>query len=214
MNIEKKTSPGKNQKSKQRKVRSDMLLDIRHIVGIILLFAQGLMKIIRESKDFYKLERGIHELTQKVSRQLLEWAGEKMDKKLMEDRDKKVWEVVGFRAKQVVSIFGEFTYRRRLYSNKETGETKFLLDEVVGIPTGARITPGIREIATKLATEMTFRKVTEILNYLFHHITAMTIWKAMQEVGDEIKKESEEKKEAVFEYKKYQRKKRKRRSFI
>ncbi|KUK09085.1 MAG: hypothetical protein XD49_0890 [Caldanaerobacter subterraneus] len=36
MNIEKKTSPGKNQKSKQRKVRSDMLLDIRHIVGIIL----------------------------------------------------------------------------------------------------------------------------------------------------------------------------------
>ncbi|NNG65645.1 hypothetical protein [Caldanaerobacter subterraneus] len=45
MNIEKKTSPGKNQKSKQRKVRSDMLLDIRHIVGIILLFARGLMKI-------------------------------------------------------------------------------------------------------------------------------------------------------------------------
>lgn len=79
-------------------------------MGIILLFIQGLMRIIRESKDFYELEKGIHELTQKVSRQLLEWAAEEMDKKLMEDRGKRVWEVVGFRAKQVISIFGEFTY--------------------------------------------------------------------------------------------------------
>ena len=112
MDVEKKTSPGKNQKSNQRKVRSEMLLDIRHIVGIILLFVQGLMKIIKESKDFYELERGIHELTQKVSRQLLEWAAEEMDRKLMENRDKRVWEVIGFRTKQVISIFGEFTYRR------------------------------------------------------------------------------------------------------
>ena len=79
-------------------------------MGIILLFIQGFMRIIRESKDFYELEKGIHELTQKVSRQLLEWAAEEMDKKLMEDRGKRVWEVVGFRAKQVISIFGEFTY--------------------------------------------------------------------------------------------------------
>ncbi|MBT1278989.1 UPF0236 family protein, partial [Thermoanaerobacter sp. AC272] len=73
-----------------------MLLDIRHIMGIILLFVQGLMKIISESKDFYELEKGIHELTQKVSRQLLEWAAEEIDRKLMENRDKRVWEVIGF----------------------------------------------------------------------------------------------------------------------
>ena len=200
MDVEKKTSPGKNQKSNQRKVRSEMLLDIRHIVGIILLFVQGLMKIIKESKDFYELERGIHELTQKVSRQLLEWAAEEMDRKLMENRDKRVWEVIGFRTKQVISIFGEFTYRRRLYRNKETGETKFFLDEVLGIPTGARITPGIREIATKLATEMTFRRAAKVLSYLFPHISSMTIWNVVQEVGDEIKNKSKEKKEAVFEY--------------
>ncbi|TCO63912.1 hypothetical protein [Caldanaerobacter subterraneus] len=39
------------------------------------------MKIIKESKDFYELERWIHELIQKVSRQLLEWTAEKMDRK-------------------------------------------------------------------------------------------------------------------------------------
>ncbi|ABY91699.1 hypothetical protein JCM16816_05190 [Thermoanaerobacter brockii subsp. lactiethylicus] len=46
-----------------------MLLDVRHIVGAILLFVEGLIKIIKESKDFYELEKGIHELTQKVSKQ-------------------------------------------------------------------------------------------------------------------------------------------------
>lgn len=91
-----------------------MLLDIRHIVGIILLFVQGLMKIIKESKDFYELERGIHELTQKVSRQFLEWTAEEMDRK------------------------------------------------------------GLREIATKLSTGMTFRRVAKVLSYLFFHISAMT----------------------------------------
>ncbi|WP_041589224.1 UPF0236 family transposase-like protein [Thermoanaerobacter wiegelii] len=75
-------------------------MDIRHIVGIILLFVQGLMRIIRESKDFYELERGIHELTQGISKQLLEWIAEEMDRKLMENREKRVWEVIGFRAKQ------------------------------------------------------------------------------------------------------------------
>ncbi|HGU6173310.1 TPA: ISLre2 family transposase [Escherichia coli] len=177
-----------------------MLLDIRHIVGIILLFVQDLMKIIRESKDFYELERGIHEVIQKVSKQLLEWVAEEMDRKLMENRDKRAWEIVGFRAKQVISIFGEFTYKRRLYRNKETGETKFLLDEVLGIPRSARITPGIREVATKLATEVPFRRAAEILSYLFPHISTMTIWRIVQEVGEEIKKESEEKKGIVFEY--------------
>ncbi|AIS52122.1 hypothetical protein TKV_c09430 [Thermoanaerobacter kivui] len=48
-----------------------MLLDIRHIVGIILLFVQGLTRIIRESKDFYELERGIHELNKKYRNNFL-----------------------------------------------------------------------------------------------------------------------------------------------
>jgi hypothetical protein len=46
MDVEKKR-PYRGKIKNQRKVRSDMLLDIRHIVGIILLFVQGLMKIIQ-----------------------------------------------------------------------------------------------------------------------------------------------------------------------
>jgi len=44
------------------------MLDVRPIVGGVLLFAEGLQKLIGECKDFYELEKGIHELTQKVCR--------------------------------------------------------------------------------------------------------------------------------------------------
>ncbi len=115
----------------KRKVRSD-ILNIRHIVGAILLFANGLIKIIKGSKDFYELEEGIHELTQRISNQIFAWAIEEIDTHLMKERDRNIWEVVGLRAKHVVSTFGEFIYRRRLYRNKQTGETKFLLDELLG----------------------------------------------------------------------------------
>ncbi|AEM78241.1 UPF0236 family transposase-like protein [Thermoanaerobacter wiegelii] len=176
------------------------MLDIRHIVGAILLFANGLIKIIKESKDFYELEEGIHELTQRISNQIFAWALEEIDTRLMKERDRNIWEVVGFRAKQVVSTFGEFIYRRRLYRNKQTGETKFLLDELLGWPSHSQITPRLREIAVKLSTEMPFRRAAEILSYLFPGISPMTIWKAVQELGEILKQDSEERRKEVFEY--------------
>jgi len=101
------------------------MIDIRQIVGGVLLFVSGLEKLIEECKDFYELEKGVHELTQKVCSQMLTWVLEQIDTRLMNERDRSKWEVVGFRAKTGISTFGEFIYRRRLYRNKESGESKF-----------------------------------------------------------------------------------------
>jgi len=38
------------------------MLNIRHIVGAVLLFINGLVKLISECKDFYELEKGTFEL--------------------------------------------------------------------------------------------------------------------------------------------------------
>lgn len=92
------------------------MLNIRHLVGAILLLHNGLTKILAESKDFYELEKGISELSQKVSSQMLIWTLEQLDLNLMNDRDRETWEVIGFRKKQVVSTIGEFTYKH--YCNK------------------------------------------------------------------------------------------------
>lgn len=175
------------------------MLDIRHIVGAVLLFVKGLVKLIGGCQDFYELERGVHELCQKVCNQILNWALDEIDTRLMHGRDRSIWEVVGFRTKTAVSTFGEFLLKRRLYRNKETGETKFLLDELLGWPERARITPYLREIAVRLSTELSFGRAAEILKYLVPNLSPMTIWRITREAGEVLQQEGEEKRAAVFE---------------
>lgn len=175
------------------------MLNIRHIVGAVLLFGSGLTKLIGECKDFYELEKGIHELCQAVCNQIFTWALEQIDTRLMNERDRNTWEVVGFRAKTAVSTFGEFLFKRRLYRNKKTGETKFFLDELLGWPARAKITPRLKELAVKLSTELSFARAAEILNYLVSGLSPMTVWQATQEVGEILQQEGKEKRVAVFE---------------
>ena len=175
------------------------MVDIRQIAGGILLFVSGLEKLIEECKDFYELEKGIHELTQKVCSQMLTWALEQIDTQLMNERDRSMWEVVGFRAKTALSTFGEFIYRRRLYRNKKTGESKFFLDEVLGWPFRAKVTPRLKELLIKLGSELSFGRAAEIVEYLAPGVSAMKVWQSLQEVGETLRQEGEEKRAAVFE---------------
>jgi len=91
-------------------------------------------------------------------------------------RDRSVWEVVGFRERAAVSSFGEFRIKRRLYRNKATGETKFFLDEVLGWPPRARVTPCLKGMAVKLGSELSFARAAEVMGYLVPGISAMTVW--------------------------------------
>lgn len=76
-------------------------------------------------------------------------------------------------------------------------ETKFFLDELLGLPSNAKMTPRLREIAAKLSTEMSFRRVADILSQLFLTISFMTIWKVKEEIGEEIQQHSKEKRKEV-----------------
>ncbi|SHJ19265.1 Uncharacterised protein family (UPF0236) [Desulfofundulus thermosubterraneus DSM 16057] len=175
------------------------MLNIRHIVGAVLLFVKGLIELLGSCKDFYELEKGIHELCQKVSNQIFTWALEQLDTRLMNERDRSTWRVVGFRDKTAISTFGEFLYKRRLYRNKKTGETSLFLDELLGWPARVRITPRLKELAVKLSTELSFARAADILSYLVPGVSPMTIWQATQEVGEVLQREGQEKRIAVFE---------------
>jgi hypothetical protein len=87
----------------------------------------------------------------------------------------------------VVTSFGEVRIRRRLYRNKETGETKFFLDEELGLPPRARVTPRLKELAVKFSCELSFAKAAEALGYLVPGLSAMAVWHALKEVGEEPK---------------------------
>jgi hypothetical protein len=174
-------------------------IDIRPVVGGFLLFAQGVSKLITECRDFAKLEEEVQKLSSRVCAQVFAWVLEEIDARLMKTRDQRTWEVVGFRERAAVSSFGEFRIKRRLYRNKKTGETKFFLDEALGWPPRARVTPRLKELAVKLASELSFGRAAEALGYLVPGVSPMTVWHALKEVGEELQRNAEELRRAVFE---------------
>ncbi|SHJ18367.1 hypothetical protein SAMN02745219_01935 [Desulfofundulus thermosubterraneus DSM 16057] len=86
------------------------MLNIRHIVGAVLLFVKGLIELLGSCKHFYELEKGIHELCQKVSNQIFTWALEQLDARLMNERDRSTWRGwSGFGIKQPSAPLGSFS---------------------------------------------------------------------------------------------------------
>ncbi|MGB9763692.1 MAG: ISLre2 family transposase, partial [Minisyncoccia bacterium] len=66
-------------------------------------------------------------------------------------------------------------------------------------PSGAKVTPRLKELFLKLGSEVSFGRATEILGYLTPGVSAMKVWGALQEVGEALQQEGEEKRAAVFE---------------
>ncbi|MGO0121810.1 ISLre2 family transposase [Desulfothermobacter acidiphilus] len=180
-------------------MHSQPISDIQPLADIILLLGEKVSKLITECRDFYKLEEEVYKLSQEACVKIFAWALEEIDTWLVNARDKRTWKVIGFRERTVVSSFGEFKVKRRLYRNKKTGEARFLLDEVLGWPERSRCTPRLKEMAVKLGSEVPFRRAAEILGYFVPGISAMAVWQAVQEAGEALRQEGESRREAVFE---------------
>jgi len=63
--------------------------------------------------DFREWEQRFLAIVQSVTGLLLVWAWERLDNRLLAERDR-VWKPVGFRPRTLVTVVGEVTVRRRL----------------------------------------------------------------------------------------------------
>lgn len=59
--------------------------------------------------------------------------------------------------------FGDITYKRRYYKNKETGKTAYLVDKAVGIQKCARIDAALKADITDISTILSYEKSTQEL---------------------------------------------------
>ncbi|MBC7344963.1 MAG: UPF0236 family protein, partial [Clostridia bacterium] len=119
------------------------------------------------------LEDGVGRVIQEVSEKLFIMLLEALDREQAKERPKGL-EIVGFRSRRFISVFGELEIKRRLYRKKESGKTRFLLDEALGWPAHERLTPRLKEIARALALEQSFRRAARILGFLVHERTSRT----------------------------------------
>lgn len=174
------------------------MLDIRHVVAIVLLLVKGLWKIIRTGCSYKSLEEQVQILSQEAITKLFAWTLEKMDEEILKTRDKSRYKCIRFGERTGVTIFGEFTIRRRLYKDKDTNTYHYLLDEALGWPSGQRLSPKMRETALDLATEMPFRRAARIMSRFVPGITTMSIWEVTRQAGEAVQKEGEALRQEVF----------------
>lgn len=163
------------------------------------MLVQGIYDVLKSVDKFEVLEEEVQGLVQRVAGMVLVWALERIDDQLMKQREAEVWKCVGFRPRSSVWGFGEFSVRRRLYQNRETGEYRFLLDEALGWEEERRLTPRREKLAVELSTEMTFRRAATIMNFLVPEVSPMTVWRVAEKAGQRAVEEGRRERAKVFE---------------
>lgn len=77
---------------------------------------------------------------------------EGLDQWLMETRDKARYRMQDIRRVSLSTFFGEVTFSRRLYKDRETNQYTFLLDQVLQFDGQQSISPHLEEFAVELAS--------------------------------------------------------------
>ena len=62
--------------------------------------------------------------------------------------------LAGIRSRTILTLFGALKVKRRLYRDTETGKTVFLLDEVLGLPTYARISGNLVQMCRLIGLDV------------------------------------------------------------
>jgi hypothetical protein len=94
------------------------------------------------------------------------------------------WVVVGFRERTVVTRFGEVLIRRRMYRD-ERENSRFVLDEYLGLKAYQAATPEMQTICTAMGSAMSFRRAADLLElWLAGLLSPSTCWRLLQRTGE------------------------------
>ena len=78
---------------------------------------------------------------------------EELDKWIMEQRDRARYRMQECRKISISTLFGEITFSRRMYKDRQTGCYVYLLDQVLGFQGENMISPHLEELAVELASQ-------------------------------------------------------------
>ena len=105
------------------------------------------------AQTFKELETTLFRLLQAEFATLMAHVLEEWDTRLMQERDTKRFRYKDRREASVDTVFGTIRYTRRLYVDRETGKTVYLLDQVLQFDGSQGLSPHLEEIAVRWATD-------------------------------------------------------------
>lgn len=108
-------------------------------------------------------------------------------------------EVLGFRERWVITMFGQLRIKRRLYRGRG-GEGRYLLDEAMGLSKRSPLSSGVRDLCALLAGYMPFGKCEALLRLVVPTgVSHATIHRQVGKIADPVLAEEEEEIAAVYE---------------
>lgn len=144
--------------------------------------------------DMEKWDEKIFEVVCKTASGCCRAVLEALDDELFKTRDKEL-KVIGKRERTLVTKFGYFKVKRRLY--KKNGKSRFLLDESLGLNRRKQATPSLEETALALSSKLAFREAAAVLEgtsggVLSHQMIHRILLSAGETLENEERQETEE----------------------
>lgn len=134
--------------------------------------------------NFKELEKIIYKYACNEACNTLKIILESLDKKLLNERDSKVYRNKGLKKTCIKTIMGDVEYSRRIYQFQlEDGKkaTKFLLDEYLGIDTIGNVSMNLVESMLTNVSEMSYRKVSHAIKTMCNqNISPQGVWNVVQ----------------------------------
>lgn len=175
------------------------MFKIQQLVSLFLQLVKGIINALKSAESMVELEKEIQTLVQQVAAHLLEFALYEIDTRLAKERNPEKYKNIDTRSRTMITTLGVIEIKRRYYKDTETGKNHFLLDETLGLMPRRRVSPRLERMMLDMGTETTFRKASNILEYLVPGISHMTVWNEIQRAGAIAKQEAEEKQAELFE---------------
>lgn len=150
--------------------------------------------IVTENKgDFKCLERNIYETVCQLGREVLVALLQKLDDRLMLNRDRNKYRHKGKRPTTLKTVMGEVEYERAVYEYKgEDGKKRciYLLDEELGCKTVGHMSELLCERIAEAACDGSYRKASSEISELCGQSVSHTgAWNVVQALGASVEKE-------------------------
>jgi len=149
--------------------------------------------------NFLLLEQTFSEVSKQLGREGLLQALAQKDKELEESRDKARYVLKDVRSRNLLTTLGELKLNRRYYRDQKEKRYVALLDEALGIEKDSRFSGRLKELSCQFATEMSFGKVSQVLQQAFGEpLSRQSVWQAVQVKGTEVEEKQAWEREHVF----------------
>jgi hypothetical protein len=147
-------------------------------------------RIPEAEMDFKGFEQWCYDMGMAFARMLMSVVLTKLDKRILNERDKAAYRAKDLRPLTVKTLMGEVTVMRRLYRHmREDGHKQYvcLLDRAIGLDTIGKFSIGLVRRMTEVITECSYRAAAETVSSLSGQVISHGgYWNVVQSVGERI----------------------------